>query len=77
MKKAFFKVGLIGTEFQLVEFIDWYARAVEAGLKSLMLPDIVMNRCIHKTNQGVYKREHRGEYARVLKAILDRHRSKK
>jgi glycosyltransferase involved in cell wall biosynthesis len=76
-KEAFSRVGLFGTEFQLVEFIDWHARAAEAGLKSLMLTDIVMNRRIHKTNQGVYKGEHRGEYARVLKAMLDRRRSVK
>lgn len=76
-KKAFFQVGFFGTDFQLVEFIDWHARASEAGLKSLMLPDIVMNRRIHKTNQGLYKRKHQGEYARVLKAILDRRRSVK
>jgi hypothetical protein len=73
-KKAFSRVGIFGTDFQLVEFIDWHARAIETGLKSLMLPEVVMKRRIHKTNQGLYKREHRGEYVRVLKAILDRRR---
>ena len=55
---------------------DWYARAKELGLKNLMLPDILMLRRIHKGNQGIYKRQYRTAYTRVVKAALDRRRKK-
>jgi glycosyltransferase involved in cell wall biosynthesis len=72
--ESFQKVGLFRTDWEIGEFIDWQARAIELGLKSLMLPDIVMMRRLHKTSQGTYKRQHQKEYVRVLKAALDRRR---
>ena len=73
-REAFLRVGLFKSDLQLAEFVDWYARAMELGLKSLMLPDMVMKRRIHQTNQGTRHREARGDYVRVLKASLDRRR---
>ena len=75
-REAFLRVGPFGTNFQIAEFIDWYARSKELGLNSLMLPDIVMRRRIHLNNQSFLKRTHRLEYIRVLKASLDRERNK-
>ena len=72
--EPFLRVGLFKSDLQLAEFVDWYARAMELGLKSLMLPDVVMKRRIHQTNQGTRHREARGDYVRVLKAVLDRRR---
>lgn len=73
-REAFLRVGLFNSDLQLAEFIDWYARAMELQLKSLMLPDVVMKRRIHRTNQGMQYRGARGDYVRVLKAALDRRR---
>jgi glycosyltransferase involved in cell wall biosynthesis len=75
-RDAFLRVGPFGTNFQIAEFIDWYARSKELGLNSLVLPDIVMRRRIHLNNQSFLKRAHRLEYIRVLKASLDRERNK-
>jgi hypothetical protein len=44
-------------------------------LRYKMLPEVVMKRRIHTTNQGLYKHQHRKEYVSVLKAALDRRRS--
>jgi len=76
-RDAFLRVGPFGEDWELAEFIDWYARAKELGLKNLMLPDILMLRRIHKGNQGVYKRQYRTAYTRVVKAALDRRRKRR
>jgi len=73
-REAFLRVGFFKTDLQLAEFVDWYARATELGLRSLMLPEVMMKRRIHQTNQGTRYREARGDYLRVLKASLDRRR---
>jgi hypothetical protein len=57
------------------EFIDWYARANEQGLKLLMLADVLVWRRIHGTNSTLRHRQQRPEYARILKAALDRRRA--
>jgi len=72
--EAFLRVGFFKTDLQLGEFVDWQARAIEVGLRSLMLPDVVMKRRIHQTNQGTRQRESRRDYLLVLKASLDRRR---
>lgn len=73
-RESFFKVGYFATDWKLGEFLDWYARAAESGLKRVMLPDIVMERRLHKTSQGTYNRQHRVDYLHILKASLDRRR---
>jgi glycosyltransferase involved in cell wall biosynthesis len=75
-KKSFFRVGLFKSELRIGEFIDWHARATESNLKSIMLPDILMKRRIHRTNLGTYLRDQRSGYVHVLKAALDRRRAK-
>lgn len=49
-RRAFDRVGEFSEKMRVGEFIDWYARAQEAGLKSLSLPDIVMRRRLHGHN---------------------------
>ena len=55
--------------------MDWYARAVEAGLRSHMLPEVVLERRLHLDNNGLRERDSRSQYLHVLKASLDRRRS--
>ncbi|HNQ02026.1 MAG TPA: glycosyltransferase family A protein [Syntrophales bacterium] len=68
------RVGPFETGWQVGEFVDWYARARERGLRSLVLPEVVMRRRLHKSNMGVRLRDSRADYARILKAALDRRR---
>jgi glycosyltransferase involved in cell wall biosynthesis len=74
-KEAFLRTGLFKEELRVGEFIDWYARAAELNLKSIMLPDVLMKRRIHGTNLGIYQRDQRSGYVHVLKAALDRRRA--
>ncbi len=74
-RESFQQVGPFKENLQLAEFIDWFNRAESMKLKYKMLHEVVMKRRIHTTNQGLYKRQHRKEYASVLKAALDRRRA--
>jgi glycosyltransferase involved in cell wall biosynthesis len=73
-REAFARVGPF-TDWRLGEFLEWYARAIDAGLQFLMLPEVVLRRRVHDTNTGVRLRRERVEYTRVLKAVLDRRRA--
>ena len=73
-RDAFFRVGEFLGDWKVGEFIDWYARAVALGIRSLVLPELLLWRRIHDSNQGVRERQSVSDYARVLKAKLDRSR---
>jgi hypothetical protein len=75
-REAFFRVGWLETNLRQGDFISWYLRASEAGLQMAMLSEIVMERRIHQTNLGRNPDIDRSEYARILKASLDRRRAK-
>jgi glycosyltransferase involved in cell wall biosynthesis len=74
-REAFLRVGHFETSWGVGEFVDWYARAVEKGLRCAMLPGVVLRRRLHATNQGMTKRAEQADYARILKAALDRRRA--
>jgi len=78
-REAFFRVGLFDANYQTGEFLDWYSRAKEKGLREVLLPEVVMKRRLHSSNLGILKRNTQTEnthadYIRVLKASLDRRR---
>ena len=74
-RDAFDRVGKFLGDWKVGEFIDWYARAVELQIHSLVLPELLLWRRIHDSNQGVRERQSVSDYARVLKAKLDRKRA--
>jgi len=74
-KTSFAKAGPFDTKLSVGEFIDWYSRAEEKGLRVEVIPHLVLRRRLHTTNQGQTKREDYGkDYLRILKARLDRKR---
>jgi glycosyltransferase involved in cell wall biosynthesis len=73
--QALARVGGFTTQLRITEFLDWYARALEAGLRMPMLPDLVAWRRIHGANQSLRDSADRLEYPRVLKAALERRRA--
>ena len=74
-RAAFDRVGKFQGNLKVGEFIDWYARAVELNVRSLVLPELLLWRRIHDSNQGIRERQSVSDYARVLKAKLDRRRA--
>jgi glycosyltransferase involved in cell wall biosynthesis len=74
-RAAFERVGPFSTELRVADFVDWWARALDLGLASLMLPEVAVLRRVHGDNMGIRLRHERVEYARVLKDVLDRRRA--
>jgi hypothetical protein len=56
-------------------FLEWYLRALDLGLRAVVLDDVLMRRRVHEHNMGVRLREQQSEYLRILKAAMDRRRS--
>lgn len=74
-RAAFDRVGPMDAGLTVGEFISWYARAVDAGLKMKMLPDLVYERRIHGANTVIRERDAQSDYLRIVKATLDRRRA--
>lgn len=73
-REAYDRVGLYQPQWTVGEFIDWYLKAQEAGLKERMLDELVLRRRIHTSNQGIRERDATSDYARIIKASLERRR---
>jgi glycosyltransferase involved in cell wall biosynthesis len=71
-RQAFARVGWFATQWTLGEFVDWYARAVDARLRSAVLAEVVMHRRLHLANSGIRERDAQSDFPRILKTILDR-----
>ena len=72
-RASFARVGLFSEERGLGDFLDWYGRAMIAGMKTAMLPETVVFRRIHADNYQ-RKHHHRREYLLAVKELLDRRR---
>jgi len=71
---TFREVGPLNEGFRIGEFIDWYARAKDLGVTSVMLPDVVAMRRLHGKNHSLSRKTEATGYAHVVKAMLDRRR---
>jgi len=77
MRRSLFdRVGWFRRDLRVGEFIDWCARARELSMKSAVLPEPVLRRRIHGDNSGVRERDARPDYARVVRAALERRRER-
>lgn len=72
---SFFQVGLLNPAQVLGDFIDWHSRATDAGLKMLMLNDVLMRRRLHTTNLTLREKTSQTDYVKMLKLVLDRRRA--
>jgi glycosyltransferase involved in cell wall biosynthesis len=75
-RRAFDRVGAFRTDLRVGEFVDWYLRATATGIRMKTLPDVMLRRRIHGENLGVRMRAQSSDFARVLKADLDRRRGR-
>jgi hypothetical protein len=75
-REVFDKTGPLVTDLKVGEFIDWYARAMEAGYRSRLEPEVWLRRRIHGANLTARERNAGRDYLRVVKAALDRRKAK-
>ena len=73
-RDSFFRVGAFETRWKVGDFVDWYLKAVEKGLKSIVLDEVVTLRRIHTDNMGIREHASQSDFVRILKASLDRRR---
>jgi glycosyltransferase involved in cell wall biosynthesis len=77
-RASFLRVGDFDVRRRAGEFVDWFARAQEKGLRYRMLDEMLLLRRIHDANMGILLRnENRSEYLQTVKAALNRRRSAK
>jgi glycosyltransferase involved in cell wall biosynthesis len=76
-RSALFQVGLFDPQWTTGDFIDWYIRATEKRVKTLMLPEVLARRRIHDTNMGIRQRDAQADYARIMRQVLERRRKTK
>ena len=76
-RESFARVGPFSTGWRVGEFVDWYARAMELGLKGHMLDEVVLHRRLHNANIGLVEPNAKGDYLRIVKASLDRRRGRR
>jgi glycosyltransferase involved in cell wall biosynthesis len=73
-RDVFGRCGLFGTQWRVGEFVDWALRAREAGLRSVVVPEVVTRRRLHQTNMTRRERDGHADYARVIRESLARRR---
>jgi hypothetical protein len=76
-RSSFERVGGFDPRWTVGCFVDWYARAQEAGLRSVMPSDVFLRRRLHANNSGRVLRAARPDFARIVKASLDRRRGRR
>jgi glycosyltransferase involved in cell wall biosynthesis len=74
-REALARVGPFATEWRVGDFVDWHARATELGLKAAMLPDVVMLRRLHGSNNTREAAAAHVDYVRIARAALARRRA--
>jgi hypothetical protein len=57
------------------EFLDWTLRARHLGLREAIVPDVVILRREHGANITRRERAPFGDFARLLKASIERRRA--
>jgi glycosyltransferase involved in cell wall biosynthesis len=73
-REAIERAGGFDIEVRIGEVLGWLLRARELGMRELTLPEVLVRRRIHANNLTRRERESLGDYARLLKASLDRRR---
>jgi glycosyltransferase involved in cell wall biosynthesis len=75
-REAWDRIGRWPTEVaNTAEGLDFILRVRRAGLREMVIDDVVQRRRIHGENVGVRERETRTDMARVMKRELDRRRA--
>jgi len=74
-RRAFDQVGLVQEQYLKGENVDWFVRAHELKLPMHVLPELLMRRRLHDSNHSIKNRDQITDFARLLKASLDRRRA--
>jgi glycosyltransferase involved in cell wall biosynthesis len=68
------RIGSFSDRWSLGEFVDWYARAQDLGLRCEILPEVLLRRRLHRANLTGGAGANYADYPRVLREVLRRRR---
>jgi len=71
---VFSQIGNFNTELSRGEFIDWFNRANDADIKSVLIEKVLAWRRVHEVNRAKYGQTANNDYARVARAAIIRRR---
>ena len=74
-RTAFWRVGAFSPQWNLGNFVDWCARAIEEGLKRETILDTVLLRRLHENNLGRTVEAPMLSYLDVVHHVLQRRRA--
>jgi glycosyltransferase involved in cell wall biosynthesis len=74
-RDAFDRIGEFDETLRVGEFIDWYARAIDGGLRFRQIDTLALRRRIHASNTMLGIGKEPLDYTRVLRQALARRRA--
>jgi glycosyltransferase involved in cell wall biosynthesis len=74
-RSAFDRVGPWAEGLKVGTGVEWYMRSAEAGLRTILLDHVMLERRLHLTNNGLREASHRTQYVSIVKQALDRRRT--
>ncbi|MFT4825725.1 MAG: glycosyltransferase involved in cell wall biosynthesis [Halioglobus sp.] len=73
-RHVFDTVGPFETHWKVGQDVNWILRSMEENVPSLVLPDLIYMRRLHKSNKGITHSDAKGDRLKILKEFLDRKR---
>ena len=73
-RTAFDRVGPWTEGLKVGTGVDWYMRSAEADLHTVVLDEVLLERRLHLSNNGLREASSRTQYVSILKEALDRRR---
>jgi glycosyltransferase involved in cell wall biosynthesis len=74
-RESFARVGPFSETLRVGSPVDWCARALDLGLKTTMLPEVLVKRRLHLSSLTVREQASRPQYIDVVKSALQRRRA--
>lgn len=75
-RSAFDRIGLFREDMKRGSDVDWILRAQDAGMRSLLVEEVVLLRRMHGANSSIDETLFMSELLRVLRASVHRKRSR-
>ena len=74
-REAFDRIGMFDPSFAVAEDTDWFARARDAGLPTVVLPETLVRKRVHDTNASISDRGINELLLKALRQSIERKRS--
>jgi len=75
-RATFEQIGPFTESGGVADIVDWLSRIVDLGLGTATVPDVVLRRRLHTHNLGRSFQNPAAEYARALRAVIERRRNR-